>query len=187
MGDNALPAVTGDTTAIVVVKNNTVVTNGPGSANYGIYIEVSGNTSLNGKNIGIISNSTCWAPSFINNKAYYQFVSGSHSIELGKYTYFLFNTSSSYSIAFPDKFSIATQFGYSDSSSLPYDFAVAFWLHMKYNASGTLTFGGGTGYNLYNQNGDIATFAMAAGDSACILCTNEGGTFRYEMLSRYSQ
>ena len=187
MGNNALPAVIGDTTAVVVVRNNTVVTNGPGSANYGIYIEVSGNTSLNGKNIGIISNSTCWAPSFINNKAYYQFVSGSHSIDLGKYTYFLFNTSSSYSISFPDKYSVALQFGYSDSSSIPSDFAVVFWLHMKYNASGTLTFGGGTGYNLYNQNGDISTLEMRKGDTATLLCTYQGGTFRYEMLSRYNQ
>ena len=49
-----------------------------------------------------------------------------------------------------------------------------------------LTFGGGTGYNLYNQNGDVSTFGMAKGDSACILCTNQGGTFRYEVLSRFN-
>ncbi len=107
MGNNVLPAVIGDTTAVMAVRNNTVVTNGTGSANYGIYIEVSGTSSLNGKNIGIISNSTCWAPSFINNKAYYQFVSGSHSIDLGKYTYFLFNTSSSYSIILPNKTTVS--------------------------------------------------------------------------------
>ena len=49
-----------------------------------------------------------------------------------------------------------------------------------------LTFGGGTEYNLHNENGDTSTFGMTKGDSACILCTNEGGFFRYEILSRYN-
>ena len=185
MGGNILPSTLGATNATSRIKNNTILTSDFGSANYGLIIEVSGNTSSYGKNIGLSSNATCWAPSFINNKAFYQIVSGSHSLDLGKYTYFIFSTSGSYSITLPDKTTVSYYFGYSSSSSLPSDFAVVFWLHMKYNSTGTLTFGGGSGYNLYNQNGAISTFPMAVGDSACILCTNEGGTFRYEMLSRY--
>lgn len=88
-----------------------------------------------------------------------------------------------YILELPTYTAISDSFGY---STLPTDFGFVFTFHCRYNLGYTITVQPPSGVNLYNENGDISTFGMAKGDTATLLCTYQGGTFRYEVLSRFN-
>ena len=153
-----------------------------GIDNYGAYINIqnAGGRSIALKAIGAIQASTLISDKIAN----VTLGQAGQIFDQSVYNFLMITSNSNYSYVLNTKSQMESMFGYSQSG-LPTDFGYVFTIHCKYNCGYTITVEPPSGVNLYNQNGAISTFPMTKGDTATLLCTYQGGTFRYEMLSRY--
>ena len=175
-GDNVIPASAGGAFSaagrIVNNRPNASLSYGFDTANYGLFIDVSGGT----KNFGIDSNAPLKAPAFIGTKVGSLVFSGStYSIDLSQQSLFSVYASSSYSVTLPSESSVASQFGY---SSLPAYFAAVFTFVMR-SGSQNITLN-----SVYNENHSSANITLGAGDVITLMVT-KWPSFHYKVLSRY--
>jgi hypothetical protein len=173
-GNNVIPATTGGaftaTGRIVNDKVNQYASYGFDTANYGLFIDVTGGT----KNYGISSNAPLKAPGFINTGIKeLNFTGSSYSIDFSQSNIFLVYASQQYSITMPAESSVAKMFSL---PSLPENFGfVVIWKMRTGSAKITLQ-------GIYNQNETSANFDLSAGDSIMLLVTKKDG-FRYNVLN----
>jgi hypothetical protein len=178
-GEDVIPAsVGGAFTAVGRIVNkapNTGAQWGFSTANYGLFIDVTGGTT----NYGIHSNAPLMAPSFINTRLKrVTFGTGTYSLDFSQSSIFLAYASTAVNIIMPDEAAIRRMF---NVSSLPSDFGYYFIITADH---GTQRF---TLSNIYNHDGNLQSWDFAQGDTAIILI-KKYPTFRYQMISyRYNQ
>lgn len=176
-GNDVIPSSVGGaftaTGRIVNNKTNTNAYYGFDTANYGLFIDVSGGT----KNFGISSNAALKAPAFINTEVGLLSLTGSsYKIDFSQRSIFLIYASAWYAVTLPSESSVASQFGL---SYLPSYFGYVFTLVIR-GGSQRVTING-----VYNHDNNLDNIEMAAGDVLTILCTKYP-TFQYKVLSRYN-
>lgn len=178
LGNDVIPLSAGGAFSavgrIVNKKPNSGAQWGFDSANYGLFINVSGGT----KNYGISSNAALLAPAFVGTKACLLTFSGrSYEIDFSQFnTILMYYNEPNYSgttVELPPETSVARQFGL---NSLPNDFATTVTFRV-WPGSKTITLKG-----IYNHNEDLANYQMAAGDSVTVLITKADG-FRYQIVN----
>lgn len=181
LGNDVIPASAGGAFSavgrIVNQKRNSDAQWGFDSANYGLFIDVSGGT----KNYGICSNAALIAPSFVGTKAsILTFDSGSYKVDFSQCNVILmYYNDPNYSgtnVELPGELSIARQFGL---SVLPDDFAATVTFRVR-PGSKKITLQG-----IYNHNEALVDYGMEAGDSVTVLITKIDG-FRYQILNHSS-
>ncbi len=181
LGNDVIPASAGGafSTAGRVVnrKQNTGAQWGFDTANYGLFIDVSGGT----KNYGVSSNAALIAPSFVGTKAgILTFDSGSYKVDFSQHNVILmYYNDPNYSgmnVELPSELSVARQFGL---SVLPDDFAATVTFRVR-PGSKRITLQG-----IYNHNEALVDYGMEAGDSVAVLITKIDG-FRYQILNHSS-
>jgi archaellum component FlaC len=178
-GDDVIPAVAGGAfTAVGRIVNkapNTGAQWGFSTANYGLFIDVTGGTT----NYGIQSNAPLMAPAFINTRLKrVTFGTGSYSLDFSQAFIFLAYASTAVNIILPDEAAIRRMF---NVSSLPSDFGYYFIITADH---GTRRF---TLTDVYNHDGNLHNWDFEQGDTAIVLI-KKYPTFRYQMLSyRYNQ
>lgn len=178
LGNDVIPASAGGAFSaagrVVNRKQNTGAQWGFDTANYGLFIDVSGGT----KNYGISSNAALIAPSFIGTKAgILTFDSGSYKVDFSQCNVILmYYNDPNYSgtnVELPGELSVARQFGL---SVLPDDFAATVTFRVR-PGSKKITLQG-----IYNHNEALVDYGMEAGDSVAVLITKIDG-FRYQILN----
>lgn len=178
LGNDVIPASAGGAFSaagrVVNRKQNTGAQWGFDTANYGLFIDVSGGT----KNYGISSNAALIAPSFIGTKAgILTFDSGSYKVDFSQCNVILmYYNDPNYSgtnVELPGELSVARQFGL---SVLPDDFAATVTFRVR-PGSKRITLQG-----IYNHNEALVDYGMEAGDSVAVLITKIDG-FRYQILN----
>ena len=178
LGNDVIPASAGGAFSavgrIVNQKQNAGAQWGFDSANYGLFIDVSGGT----KNYGISSNAALIAPSFIGTKAgILTFDSGSYKVDFSQCNVILmYYNDPNYSgtnVELPGELSVARQFGL---SVLPDDFAATVTFRVR-PGSKKITLQG-----IYNHNEALVDYGMESGDSVTVLITKIDG-FRYQILN----
>lgn len=178
LGNDVIPASAGGAFSaagrIVNQKPNSGAQWGFDSANYGLFIDVSGGT----KNYGVCSNAALMAPSFVGTKAcLLTFSGGSYKIDFSQYnTILMYYNDPNYgatSVELPSEASVAEQFGL---RSLPDDFATTVTFRVR-PGSKNITLKG-----IYNHNENLADYQMSAGDSVTVLITKIDG-FRYQIVN----
>lgn len=178
LGNDVIPASAGGAFSavgrIVNQKQNADAQWGFDTANYGLFIDVSGGT----KNYGISSNAALIAPSFIGTKAgILTFDSGSYKVDFSQCNVILmYYNDPNYSgtnVELPGELSVARQFGL---SVLPDDFAATVTFRVR-PGSKKITLQG-----IYNHNEALVDYGMEAGDSVTVLITKIDG-FRYQILN----
>lgn len=181
LGNDVIPASAGGAFSavgrIVNQKQNSDAQWGFYSANYGLFIDVSGGT----KNYGICSNAALIAPSFVGTKAsILTFDSGSYKVDFSQCNVILmYYNDPNYSgtnVELPGELSVARQFGL---SVLPDDFAATVTFRVR-PGSKKITLQG-----IYNHNEALVDYGMEAGDSVTVLITKIDG-FRYQILNHSS-
>lgn len=181
LGNDVIPASAGGAFSavgrIVNQKQNSDAQWGFDSANYGLFIDVSGGT----KNYGICSNAALIAPSFVGTKAsILTFDSGSYKVDFSQCNVILmYYNDPNYSgtnVELPGELSVARQFGL---SVLPDDFAATVTFRVR-PGSKKITLQG-----IYNHNEALVDYRMEAGDSVTVLITKIDG-FRYQILNHSS-
>ena len=181
LGNDVIPASAGGAFSavgrIVNRKQNSDAQWGFDSANYGLFIDVSGGT----KNYGICSNAALIAPSFVGTKAsILTFDSGSYKVDFSQCNVILmYYNDPNYSgtnVELPGELSVARQFGL---SVLPDDFAATVTFRVR-PGSKKITLQG-----IYNHNEALVDYGMEAGDSVTVLITKIDG-FRYQILNHSS-
>lgn len=178
LGNDVIPASAGGAFSavgrIVNQKQNAGAQWGFDTANYGLFIDVSGGT----KNYGISSNAALIAPSFIGTKAgILTFDSGSYKVDFSQCNVILmYYNDPNYSgtnVELPGELSVARQFGL---SVLPDDFAATVTFRVR-PGSKKITLQG-----IYNHNEALVDYGMESGDSVTVLITKIDG-FRYQILN----
>lgn len=178
LGNDVIPASAGGAFSavgrIVNQKQNAGAQWGFDTANYGLFIDVSGGT----KNYGISSNAALIAPSFIGTKAgILTFDSGSYKVDFSQCNVILmYYNDPNYSgtnVELPGELSVARQFGL---SVLPDDFAATVTFCVR-PGSKKITLQG-----IYNHNEALVDYGMESGDSVTVLITKIDG-FRYQILN----
>lgn len=178
LGNDVIPASAGGAFSaagrVVNRKQNTGAQWGFDTANYGLFIDVSGGT----KNYGVSSNAALIAPSFVGTKAgILTFDSGSYKVDFSQHNVILmYYNDPNYSgmnVELPSEFSVARQFGL---SVLPDDFAATVTFRVR-PGSKRITLQG-----IYNHNEALVDYGMEAGDSVAVLITKIDG-FRYQILN----
>ncbi|WP_416994390.1 hypothetical protein [Alistipes putredinis] len=178
LGNNVIPASAGGAFSaagrVVNRKQNTGAQWGFDTANYGLFIDVSGGT----KNYGVSSNAALIAPSFVGTKAgILTFDSGSYKVDFSQHNVILmYYNDPNYSgmnVELPSELSVARQFGL---SVLPDDFAATVTFRVR-PGSKRITLQG-----IYNHNEALVDYGMEAGDSVAVLITKIDG-FRYQILN----
>ena len=181
LGNDVIPASAGGAFSaagrVVNRKQNTGAQWGFDTANYGLFIDVSGGT----KNYGICSNAALIAPSFVGTKAsILTFDSGSYKVDFSQHNVILmYYNDPNYSgmnVELPSELSVARQFGL---SVLPDDFAATVTFRVR-PGSKRITLQG-----IYNHNEALVDYGMEAGDSVAVLITKIDG-FRYQILNHSS-
>lgn len=181
LGNDVIPASAGGAFSaagrIVNRKQNTGAQWGFDTANYGLFIDVSGGT----KNYGVSSNAALIAPSFVGTKAgILTFDSGSYKVDFSQHNVILmYYNDPNYSgmnVELPSELSVARQFGL---SVLPDDFAATVTFRVR-PGSKRITLQG-----IYNHNEALVDYGMEAGDSVAVLITKIDG-FRYQILNHSS-
>lgn len=181
LGNDVIPASAGGAFSavgrIVNRKQNTGAQWGFDSANYGLFIDVSGGT----KNYGICSNAALIAPSFVGTKAsILTFDSGSYKVDFSQCNVILmYYNDPNYSgtnVELPGELSVARQFGL---SVLPDDFAATVTFRVRPGSKKIILQG------IYNHNEALVDYGMEAGDSVTVLITKIDG-FRYQILNHSS-
>lgn len=160
IGKNVVPATaSGFTAAGRIINNQTNTYGGYGFdvANYGLFIEVSGGT----KNYGLKSNAPLMATAFIGTKIGRLNITGStYKIDFSQNNIFFIYASSAYNVTLPDESQVASMFG---MSSLPSDFGLMLVFRCL-AGSKNVTLAG-----IYDQNGSVQSYTLAAGDSIILL------------------
>lgn len=178
LGNDVIPASAGGAFSaagrVVNRKQNTGAQWGFDTANYGLFIDVSGST----KNYGVSSNAALIAPSFVGTKAgILTFDSGSYKVDFSQHNVILmYYNDPNYSgmnVELPSELSVARQFGL---SVLPDDFAATVTFRVR-PGSKRITLQG-----IYNHNEALVDYGMEAGDSVAVLITKIDG-FRYQILN----
>lgn len=178
LGNDVIPASAGGAFSaagrVVNRKQNTGAQWGFDTANYGLFIDVSGGT----KNYGVSSNAALIAPSFVGTKAsILTFDSGSYKVDFSQCNVILmYYNDPNYSgmnVELPSELSVARQFGL---SVLPDDFAATVTFRVR-PGSKRITLQG-----IYNHNEALVDYGMEAGDSVAVLITKIDG-FRYQILN----
>lgn len=178
LGNDVIPALAGGAFSaagrVVNRKQNTGAQWGFDTANYGLFIDVSGGT----KNYGVSSNAALIAPSFVGTKAgILTFDSGSYKVDFSQHNVILmYYNDPNYSgmnVELPSELSVARQFGL---SVLPDDFAATVTFRVR-PGSKRITLQG-----IYNHNEALVDYGMEAGDSVAVLITKIDG-FRYQILN----
>ena len=178
LGNDVIPASAGGAFSaagrVVNRKQNTGAQWGFDTANYGLFIDVSGGT----KNYGVSSNAALIAPSFVGTKAgILTFDSGSYKVDFSQHNVILmYYNDPNYSgmnVELPSDLSVARQFGL---SVLPDDFAATVTFRVR-PGSKRITLQG-----IYNHNEALVDYGMEAGDSVAVLITKIDG-FRYQILN----
>ena len=178
LGNDVIPASAGGAFSaagrVVNRKQNTGAQWGFDTANYGLFIDVSGGT----KNYGVSSNAALIAPSFVGTKAgILTFDSGSYKVDFSQHNVILmYYNDPNYSgmnVELPSELSVARQFGL---SVLPDDFAATVTFRVR-PGSKRITLQG-----IYNHNEALVDYGMEAGDSDAVLITKIDG-FRYQILN----
>lgn len=181
LGNDVIPASAGGAFSaagrVVNRKQNTGAQWGFDTANYGLFIDVSGGT----KNYGVSSNAALIAPSFVGTKAgILTFDSGSYKVDFSQHNVILmYYNDPNYSgmnVELPGELSVARQFGL---SVLPDDFAATVTFRVR-PGSKRITLQG-----IYNHNEALVDYGMEAGDSVAVLITKIDG-FRYQILNHSS-
>jgi hypothetical protein len=177
-GNNVIPsAVGGAFTAAGRIANNK--TNQYGSygydtANYGLFIDVTGGT----KNYGISSNAPLKAPGFINTRVEeLNIASASYTIDFSQANIFLIYASRQYNIILPEEAAVAKMFSL---SSLPNDFGFIATLKMR-TGSAKVTL-----KNIFNPDESLSNYDLSEGDSIMLLVTKKDG-FRYNVLNYHNK
>lgn len=178
LGNDVIPTSAGGAFSaagrVVNRKQNTGAQWGFDTANYGLFIDVSGGT----KNYGVSSNAALIAPSFVGTKAgILTFDSGSYKVDFSQHNVILmYYNDPNYSgmnVELPSELSVARQFGL---SVLPDDFAATVTFRVR-PGSKRITLQG-----IYNHNEALVDYGMEAGDSVAVLITKIDG-FRYQILN----
>ena len=178
LGNDVIPASAGGAFSaagrVVNRKQNTGAQWGFDTANYGLFIDVSGGT----KNYGVSSNAALIAPSFVGTKAgILTFDSDSYKVDFSQHNVILmYYNDPNYSgmnVELPSELSVARQFGL---SVLPDDFAATVTFRVR-PGSKRITLQG-----IYNHNEALVDYGMEAGDSVAVLITKIDG-FRYQILN----
>lgn len=178
LGNDVIPSSAGGAFSaagrVVNRKQNTGAQWGFDTANYGLFIDVSGGT----KNYGVSSNAALIAPSFVGTKAgILTFDSGSYKVDFSQHNVILmYYNDPNYSgmnVELPSELSVARQFGL---SVLPDDFAATVTFRVR-PGSKRITLQG-----IYNHNEALVDYGMEAGDSVAVLITKIDG-FRYQILN----
>lgn len=178
LGNDVIPASAGGAFSaagrVVNRKQNTGAQWGFDTANYGLFIDVSGGT----KNYGVSSNAALIAPSFVGTKAgILTFDSGSYKVDFSQHNVILmYYNDPNYSgmnVELPSELSVTRQFGL---SVLPDDFAATVTFRVR-PGSKRITLQG-----IYNHNEALVDYGMEAGDSVAVLITKIDG-FRYQILN----
>lgn len=178
LGNDVIPASAGGAFSaagrVVNRKQNTGAQWGFDTANYGLFIDVSGGA----KNYGVSSNAALIAPSFVGTKAgILTFDSGSYKVDFSQHNVILmYYNDPNYSgmnVELPSELSVARQFGL---SVLPDDFAATVTFRVR-PGSKRITLQG-----IYNHNEALVDYGMEAGDSVAVLITKIDG-FRYQILN----
>lgn len=181
LGNDVIPVSAGGAFSaagrVVNRKQNTGAQWGFDTANYGLFIDVSGGT----KNYGVSSNAALIAPSFVGTKAgILTFDSGSYKVDFSQHNVILmYYNDPNYSgmnVELPSELSVARQFGL---SVLPDDFAATVTFRVR-PGSKRITLQG-----IYNHNEALVDYGMEAGDSVAVLITKIDG-FRYQILNHSS-
>ena len=181
LGNDVIPASAGGAFSaagrVVNRKQNTGAQWGFDTANYGLFIDVSGGA----KNYGVSSNAALIAPSFVGTKAgILTFDSGSYKVDFSQHNVILmYYNDPNYSgmnVELPSELSVARQFGL---SVLPDDFAATVTFRVR-PGSKRITLQG-----IYNHNEALVDYGMEAGDSVAVLITKIDG-FRYQILNHSS-
>jgi hypothetical protein len=175
-GDDVIPAsVGGAFTAAGRIVNNKVNNDnsfGYDTANYGLFIDVTGGT----KNYGISSNAPLKAPAFINTRVKeLNFTGSSYSIDFSLASIFLLYANQAYNITMPTEAAVARMFSY---SSLPNDFGTTVTFKVRANSARI------TLLDVYDYNENATNFAIESGDAVIILISKMDG-FKYRMLTNY--
>lgn len=177
-GDNVLPSMVGDAFSASgrIVNNKVNQSSGYGydTANYGLFINVTGGT----KNYGIYSNASLMAPSFVSTQAKLLTFSGDgYTVDFSQNNIILmYYNDPDYSgvdITLPSEASVASQFGL---SSLPNDFATVIVFRVR-EGSKRITLKG-----IYNHNESSSDYQMNSGDSVIVLVSKADG-FRYQIIN----
>lgn len=160
IGKNVVPATaSGFTAAGRIINNQTNTYGGYGFdvANYGLFIEVSGGT----KNYGLKSNAPLMATAFIGTKIGRLNITGStYKIDFSQNNIFFIYASSAYNVTLPDESQVASMFG---MSSLPSDFGLMLVFRCLVGSKNVTLAG------IYDQNGSVQSYTLAAGDSIILL------------------
>ncbi|WP_418981731.1 hypothetical protein [Alistipes sp.] len=173
-GNDVIPASAGGAYSaagrIVNQKPNTGAQWGFDTANYGLFIDVTGGT----KNYGIESNAPLSAPAFINTKLKtITFGAGTYKIDFSQSLVYAAYATTYVSVALPPESSVATMFSVRE---LPDDFAALVLFKIR-TGSQRVIFEG-----VYNQNESLQNIEVAAGDSILLLISKIDG-FRYNLIN----
>lgn len=180
-GNDVIPASAGGafsaTGRIVNSKPNRGAQWGFDTANYGLFIDVSGGT----KNYGISSNAALMAPAFINTEAgILTFGSGGYTVDFSQHNIILmYYNQPNYGkveVELPAESSVADQFGLNE---LPDSFAAIVTFRVRPGSKNIILKG------IYNHNEGVSNYEMASGDSVMVLITKIDG-FRYQILNHSS-
>lgn len=180
LGNDVIPASTGGAFSavgrIVNSKPNTGAQWGFDTANYGLFMDVSGGT----KNYGISSNAALIAPSFVGTRAgILTFGSDSYKVDFSQHNIILMSfrdpNHGSVAVDLPSESSVAEQFGL---VSLPADFATTVTFRVRPGSNKIILKG------IYNHNEKLQDYPMLEGDSVTVLITKIDG-FRYQILNHF--
>lgn len=174
IGEDVIPASAGGafTAAGRVVNNhpNTGAGWGYDTANYGLFIDVSGGT----QNFGLCTNAPLMAPAYINTRVKTVTFGGGYSIDFAQASIFLFYSSQDTNMELPSESAVAKMFG---MRTLPEDFGFIFHVRGKAGSSKVILNG------VYDFNDRLTNdYAVRGGDIAIVLVT-KSPSFRYQIIS----
>lgn len=174
IGEDVIPASAGGafTAAGRVVNNhpNTGAGWGYDTANYGLFIDVSGGT----QNFGLCTNAPLMAPAYINTRVKTVTFGGGYSIDFAQASIFLFYSSQDTNMELPSESAVANMFG---MRTLPEDFGFIFHVRGKAGSSKVILNG------VYDFNDRLTNdYAVRGGDVAIVLVT-KSPSFRYQIIS----
>lgn len=174
-GNDVIPASAGGAYSavgrIVNSKPNTGAQWGFDTANYGLFIDVTGGT----KNYGIESNAPLSAPAFINTrlKSITFGTEGTYQIDFSQSLVYAVFATTYATVTLPDEQSVARMFSL---TKLPDDFAALVLFKIRTYSKHVIFEG------IYNQHEVLKNLELNAGDSMLLLISMTDG-FRYNLIN----
>lgn len=174
LGNNVIPTSTGGAftaAARIVNKHSNAGSSVFDSANYGLFIDVTGGK----KNYGISSNAALKAPAFINTEVgFLNLTNTSYELDFSQHSIFMVLSQYENTVVnLPSESSVAAKFGY---SSLPTAFGAVFTLVMR-GGSKAVTF-----KDIYNAQDVMKDYTLKPGEVMTLLVTKIL-TLQYKILS----